>query len=381
MSLNFAENIKKLRKSKEITQEKLAEVLSVTGQTVSRWELGICYPDLELLPSIANFFGVSIDMLLSNDASAKEKDSEVFYEKLNAIPFAEREQRIKFVQEYCRKYPDNDEYAFGLLREIKDQVLLEKETAETYMPTILKTAQRLLETKYHYETIEMMAVVCGDTELDRWLDMCPRSRFGKRDCLISRAENRSDAYEIYVQNGLGMLEVFLMQLDSRFPDSMGAENKITYQRSIMDIISSFGKDGAIPDGWKLVYAYKQFVLAACLFKEKKMEEGWEQFDAALEKCKYVHSLTDEWLDMGGLLFSNLKKSRDSNYAMDEKGRKHKLFRTCNIADYTMYWIWNLLRNPKWAWFNSVRETDKYQAALTWIEGNEIKPEDLAEVKK
>ena len=64
MNLNFAENIKKLRKSKEITQEKLAEVLCVTGQTVSRWELGICYPDLELLPSIANSVFISISILI-----------------------------------------------------------------------------------------------------------------------------------------------------------------------------------------------------------------------------------------------------------------------------------------------------------------------------
>ena len=380
MNLNLEENIKHLRKNKELTQDKLAETLGVTGQTVSRWELGICYPDLELLPAIANFFGVTIDMLLSNDTSAKEKDLEAFYEKLNTIPFTERAERVEFVQGYCRKYPDNDEYAFSLLCEMKDQVLVQKETTKTYMPQILKTAQRLLETKYRYETIEMMAVVCGDTELYNWLDMCPKNLFGKRDCLISRAKNRSDGYEIYIQNGLGMIEAFLRLLDSRFPDSMSAKNKISYQRSIMNIISSFGNGDKIPDGWKLVYAYKQFVLAACLFKEKKMEEGWEQFDSALEKCKYVHSLADKWLDMGGLLFSNLKVSRNWHYAMDEKGRKHRLFRTCNIADYTMYWIWNLLRNPKWAGFNAVRETDKYRAAIKWIEENEIALEDLAQFK-
>ena len=380
MNLNFAENVKQLRKNKEITQEKLAEALGVTGQTISRWELGICYPDLELLPAIANFFGVTIDMLLSNDASAKEKDLETFYEKLNTIPFMEREERIKFIQGYCRKYPDNDEYAGNLLREMKDQVLLEKETTEEYMPLILKTAQRLLETKYRYETIEMMAEVCSDAELDKWLDMCPNSSFSKRDCLISRAESRNDADEIYIQNGLGMIEVFSSQLDKRFPDSMGAERKATYQRNIMDIIRSFGTDGEIPNGWKLVYAYKQFVLAACLFKQKKMEEGWEQFDSAFEKCKYVHSLNDEWLDMGELLFSNLKVSRNWHYVIDEKGKEHRLFRTFSVSDYTMYWIWNLLRNSKWAWFNAVRETERYRAAVKWIEENEIRPEDLAECK-
>ena len=376
MNLNFAENLKQLRKAKEITQEKLADFLGVTGQTISRWELGICYPDLELLPSIANYFGASIDMLLSNDASAKEKDLEAFYKKLNTIPFTDRTGRIRFVQEYCRKYPNNDEYAHVLLWEMKDQVIYDASTAEKYMPHILKIAQRLLETKYRYKTIEIMSVVCNDAELNNWLDMCPKNRFGKRDCLIARAESRNDGYELYIQNGLGMIEVLSRQLDCRFPDSMGAEKKVAYQRNIMNIIHSFGKEGDVPDGWKLVYAYKQFVLSACLFGQRKTEEGWAQFDSALEKCKCIHLLADEWLDMGGLLFSNLKVNRDWCYAIDEKGRKHRLYRTCNISNYTMYWIWNLLKNKRWAWFNPVRESEKYRAAIKWIEENTIDPEDV-----
>ena len=112
----------------------------------------------------------------------------------------------------------------------------------------------------------------------------------------------------------------------------------------------------------------------------KSKEGWEQFDSAFEKCKYVHSLNDEWLDMGELLFSNLKVSRNWHYVIDEKGKEYRLFRTFSVSDYTIYWIWNLLRNSKWTWFNAVRETEKYRAAVKWIEENEIKPEDLAESK-
>ena len=82
MNLNFAENLKKLRKDREITQEKLAETLGVTSQSISRWELNICYPDLELLPIIANYFGVTIDSLLSNDPDSKERDLIIFNDKV-----------------------------------------------------------------------------------------------------------------------------------------------------------------------------------------------------------------------------------------------------------------------------------------------------------
>ena len=78
MKLYIGEQLKALRKEKQLTQEVLADVLGVSYQSVSRWELGVCYPDMELLPSIANYFGVTIDKLLSNDAVSKEAEEKRF---------------------------------------------------------------------------------------------------------------------------------------------------------------------------------------------------------------------------------------------------------------------------------------------------------------
>ena len=64
MKLNIGETIKKLRKEKEITQEEFAELIGISSQSVSRWENNLCYPDIELIPVIADFFGVSTDMCL-----------------------------------------------------------------------------------------------------------------------------------------------------------------------------------------------------------------------------------------------------------------------------------------------------------------------------
>ena len=72
----LGEQIKELRQRHGRTQEALANELGVTAQAVSRWENGICYPDVELIPSIANFFGVSIDELFGYDNErAKKVDS------------------------------------------------------------------------------------------------------------------------------------------------------------------------------------------------------------------------------------------------------------------------------------------------------------------
>ena len=71
----IGETIKKLRKAKGMTQEELAEVIHVSYQAVSKWENGGS-PDLEMLPVLANTFGVTIDELMGFKLAAytnKEK--------------------------------------------------------------------------------------------------------------------------------------------------------------------------------------------------------------------------------------------------------------------------------------------------------------------
>jgi Predicted transcriptional regulators len=68
----FSEKFKELRKSKDLTQEQIAEIFNVAPQSVSRWETGANYPDIELLPHIAIFFGVTVDELLDTESMRNE---------------------------------------------------------------------------------------------------------------------------------------------------------------------------------------------------------------------------------------------------------------------------------------------------------------------
>ena len=54
-------NIKEYRLKRGYTQEQLAYELGVSSQTVSRWENGTTYPDIVMLPVLADFFNISID--------------------------------------------------------------------------------------------------------------------------------------------------------------------------------------------------------------------------------------------------------------------------------------------------------------------------------
>lgn len=63
MQITIGKNIKNLRKRDNRTQEDLAKALGVTCQAISRWESNGGYPDMELVPAIANYFHVTIDEL------------------------------------------------------------------------------------------------------------------------------------------------------------------------------------------------------------------------------------------------------------------------------------------------------------------------------
>ena len=66
--MKLAENIARLRKERGMTQEALAELVGVSAQTISKWENAATYPDVALLPVIADVFGVSIDALYGRES-------------------------------------------------------------------------------------------------------------------------------------------------------------------------------------------------------------------------------------------------------------------------------------------------------------------------
>ncbi len=73
MKLTLGEKIKELRKRDGRKQEDLANALGVTNQAVSRWEKDGSYPDVEMIPAIANYFGVTIDELFGYENDREKK--------------------------------------------------------------------------------------------------------------------------------------------------------------------------------------------------------------------------------------------------------------------------------------------------------------------
>lgn len=73
MNLLIGENIKRMRRERNLTQEEMAAHLGISFQSVSKWERGDGYPDITMLPSLANYFDVSIDELIGMSEAAKSE--------------------------------------------------------------------------------------------------------------------------------------------------------------------------------------------------------------------------------------------------------------------------------------------------------------------
>ena len=69
--MSFAENLKQLRKERQLSQEDLAEILDVSRQAVSKWEQGIGYPEVEKLLLIARKLRISLDSLTETEIAQK----------------------------------------------------------------------------------------------------------------------------------------------------------------------------------------------------------------------------------------------------------------------------------------------------------------------
>lgn len=99
--MQFSENFQNLRKEKGLSQEELGEMLSVSRQTISKWEKGTAYPDMLNLVTISQFFSVSTDELISGKKEDIPSEEAVESEKEeSSIPAESGSSESSFHLEY-----------------------------------------------------------------------------------------------------------------------------------------------------------------------------------------------------------------------------------------------------------------------------------------
>ena len=104
-TLNLAENLIRLRREKEVTQEEVASFIGVTKASVSKWETKQSLPDILLLPVLASYYGVTVDELLGSQPQLGKEQIQKIYHDL-AAEFAEKpfEEVMDASRKLVKKY-------------------------------------------------------------------------------------------------------------------------------------------------------------------------------------------------------------------------------------------------------------------------------------
>lgn len=108
MNNYIGENIKSLRRQKDVTQEELSVYLNISFQTISKWERGENLPDINMLTALANYFDVSTDELLGMDKQRSDIFSNDFYSTVNSLISEEKyDEAFNKLRSAQRPYPNN----------------------------------------------------------------------------------------------------------------------------------------------------------------------------------------------------------------------------------------------------------------------------------
>ncbi|MDR0917343.1 MAG: helix-turn-helix domain-containing protein [Oscillospiraceae bacterium] len=228
MSITISENLKKLRRASDLTQEELAEIIGVSPQTVSKWERGENFPDITFLPALANYFEVTVDDLLGmaeiRDAK-RVADAEARHMTLSLDQ--KFDEITEMWRELARDMPHNYEVQLRYATQLaQDQVgqfsftpedyLARKQPAITIFEHILEKCTDDGIRNRVYSQLSTIYNNCGDAEKAyAYADRLPEFLQCRENLRMNIAQLEASRYQSggSVLNGLGIDPDELKDLD------------------------------------------------------------------------------------------------------------------------------------------------------------------------
>lgn len=107
MEIKIGENIKRLRKAKNVTQEQIAEVLGISVTAVSKWERCETYPDITLLFPLAHYFEVTLDELMGYDEERIQAEIHMVLSEYRELWLTAPEKARKLIKKAYKDYPND----------------------------------------------------------------------------------------------------------------------------------------------------------------------------------------------------------------------------------------------------------------------------------
>ncbi len=366
MELHIDKKIKEYRRKEDLTQEELAKILGVSHQSVSKWEQGDGYPDITLLPVIANHFGITIDELVGNDEIGRKEALDEYRKKFNSQPWIP-EEKIALAEEMWRKYPDEWYIAKDLVGALLSDVDHPTERLSRLREVCRIIVDKCPVSYVREHAISAMCTVCDDSELDSWAGYLPSgysSVHNMDDMLEERYVEKGDYEKSQAMWGLNNLHR-VVEFTMRGSRHMGsAERSLAVQQRRLDLID-FLSCGETVNGWLPYRALATLRVAAALFGMGRNEEGYEEMERAatlFEQWFAIPEGTELGLGDEVLLGKITVKRGVWMFVYLPDGTKHRYGKgTFRLVPDQLY---HLLTVPSgWEWFDSVRNEDRFQKVV------------------
>ena len=231
MSIYFSTKFKQLRRAHDLTQEQIADIFHVSPQSVSRWETGANYPDIEILPHIAVFFKVTVDELLGTEQIAGEEKAKDYRRDIrNLLNVGNTGGAVEMARRAVKEYPVNYYLQTHLL------LALCTDNADSHKDEIIKIGENIME-------------YCTDQSTTLWAKYQLIRQYAKWDMkeqakkivysLPEEAYNTQDMMLKYVLEGEEWLENQLMRIERfsiMFCDFIGEYiHKAALHKAALDI--------------------------------------------------------------------------------------------------------------------------------------------------
>ena len=178
----------KAEKFAEQAGEKLAELIGVSTAAVSKWECGNSYPDITLLPKLAEIFDVSMDYLFDYRRAEEKTIPETVAEASRLGKEGKREEAIALLRQTLERYPQNETLTFVLARHIF--------LAMVRFNSLAKRKAGLGEAE---KLFLMVAERTADTSRRAWC-----YQFLTSICLATCDYERAEQYNNHLLTGRGM---------------------------------------------------------------------------------------------------------------------------------------------------------------------------------
>lgn len=251
MNYNFGSIIKSLRKQKNLTQEHIAEALGVSCQAISKWETNCFYPDISLLPIIADYFDVSIDYLLCHDTGRQKEEIEKICQRADEL-FEKKNyaQAVLELREMLIKHPGNEQLMYklawalsGTKQESEDNY---EEAILIYLKILEISSDAQLKIKVTRDLIYRYATK-GDIEKALYyanslpsFEFCKEYNLGRANLLKGRelSEYLQSNIQLFVKVLIECLEYFelenILTYDEKKPYTIeSAKKKINVLKSML----------------------------------------------------------------------------------------------------------------------------------------------------